>query len=282
MMLIRYMSLNRGIEAVETGLFKLLRPLNANDPYEMMGACVGRLKPEVQAELLNDMKYEWLKAQLPMSGKVALYPIEEVIARVSNNASYIQKMLMSREVQQELNTMLCFAEAAQIDATADQLMWGHYAGGGTGVRIWFDTDHFPKTLPPLLKVQYQETRPQIDLGTLNSYNDVAAWGQFLMEILTVKSSAWSYEHEQRMLIPSRSAESIVIIRDGMEFVQLGQTCIRRIDFGPKGFQEDTKRRIEELASNPALAHVDFRLATFMGEEYAYEYLGLEELRRIGW
>lgn len=275
------MSLEWGVEAVKSGIFKLLRPLNANDPYEMMGACTGRLRPEAKAILLDDMKYAWIKAGLPLSGKVIDYPVSEVCARVENNSYFFQMMLMSRELQQKRNAMLCFSDAAQIDATADQLMWSHYAGGGTGIRIWFESDSFQTRPSPLLKVQYQEKRPAINLEELETYNDVNAWSKFLLKVLITKSSAWSYEHEYRMIIPAELLESLVIKKDDFEFVQLGQMSIIRVDFGPKGFQKDTRPIIEELKRNPATAHIDFRLATFKGEEYVYDYIEIENLEKLG-
>lgn len=276
MRLVRYMSLEWGIKAVKTGLFKLLRPLKTNDPYEMMGACAGQLRPEVKAALLDDMKYAWVKAGMPMSGRAVNYPISEVAARVENNHYFFQRMLMSREMQQEANAMLCFVAADQIDATTDQLMWGHYAKGGTGIRVWFDSDGFSDELPPLIKVKYQAKKPRIDLGTLCAYDDKEVWGKFLFDVLITKSSAWSYEHEYRMLIPPMHAESLVIRKDDLEFVRLGQECISRIDLGPMGLQEDSRPIIEELKQNPATAHIDFRLATFKSEEYAYDYIRLED------
>lgn len=276
MKLVRYMSFKWGIEAVKSGLFKLLRPLGANDPYEMMGACTGKLRPEVKADMLDDMKYAWVKAGLPMSGKVANYPISEVIARVENNHYFFQMMLMSREVQQEANAMLCFVDADQIDAVTDQLMWGHYTKGGTGIRIWFESGRFPDELPPLFKVKYLAKRPCIDLGTLNAYNDINVWGRFLFDILITKSNAWAYEHEYRMMIPPMQAGSFVVNKDDLEFVRIGPECISRIDLGPMGVQEDSGSIIEELKSNPATAHIDFRLATFKSEEYAYDYIRFED------
>ena len=275
------MSLEWGVEAIKSGMFKLLRPLNANDPYEMMGACTGRLRPEAKAALLDDMKYAWIKARMPMSGKVIDYTVSEVCARVENNSYFFQMMLMSRELQQKLNAMLCFSDAQQIDETADQLMWSHYAGGGTGIRIWFESDSFHERLPPVLKVRYQEKRPAINLGELESYNDVNVWGKFLIDVLITKSTAWSYEHEYRMIIPTERVESLVINKGDFEFVQLGQMSISRVDFGPKGFQKDTKPIIEELKRNPATTHIDFRLATFKGEEYAYDYIKIEKLDKLG-
>ena len=83
-MLVRYMGLEYGVKTVESGLFKLLRPLDANDPYEMMGATVGRLSDVAQKELCDDMRYEWAKAPLVM-GTRPVPPIEEVLERVANS-----------------------------------------------------------------------------------------------------------------------------------------------------------------------------------------------------
>lgn len=64
MLLLRYMGLEYGLKSIESGEFKLLRPLEANDPYEMMGAVSGCLSDAAFKELLEDMKYEFIKKSM--------------------------------------------------------------------------------------------------------------------------------------------------------------------------------------------------------------------------
>ena len=135
----------------------------------------------------------------------------------------------------------------------------------------------PQSAPPLIKVRYQAKKPCIDLGALDTYNEKEACGKFLVDVLITKSSAWSYEHEYRMMIPPMHVESPVIRKDDLEFLRLGQECISRIDLGPMEVQEYTRPIIKELKYNPATAHIDFRLATFMSEEYAYDYIRFWDL-----
>ena len=136
MELVRYMSLKWGMEAVKTGWFKVLRPLDTNDPYEMMGACYGQVQNDVRQKMLEDMRRQWEDACRQPDSNLEIPPWEEVARRVANCEECFRRLLMDRETQQSMNRMLCFTNPENLTNDADQLMWGHYAGGGSGIRIW--------------------------------------------------------------------------------------------------------------------------------------------------
>lgn len=130
MMLVRYMGLEYGLKTVESGAFKLLRPLDANDPYEMMGATVGRLSGAAQKELSDDMRYEWAKAPLGMGMRV-VPSIEEVLERVANSGHHFRQIIMDRMIQQSSMQILCFVDAESAKGVSDQLMGGSLCGRRT-------------------------------------------------------------------------------------------------------------------------------------------------------
>ncbi len=125
MFLLRYLSQDYGIKSIISGEFKVARPLDVNDPYEMMGACVGQLRDEVRTEVLNEMRYEWVKRGLDFPPKRRVVSIEEVERGINRIADYFQMVLMERQAQQRMNRILCFVDASKINETSDQLMWGH-------------------------------------------------------------------------------------------------------------------------------------------------------------
>ena len=271
MKLIRYMPLEYGLKSVMSGEFKLLRPLDANDPYEMMGAVKGELKPEVESRLLDDMRYKWVTERMKIGVREKCpNNFQEVEMRVKNYKNIWRKTIMERGVQQE-NQVLSFADAFEIDGTSDQLLWGHYAEGGRGVRIWFDSELFPVELSIIKPIQYSPYRPYFDLGELSDYRDTEVMKDYLLNVLFTKSDAWAYEKEQRLLIPFKIREKFVINHDKLEFVRIPQQAITRIDFGPKGTIYDTEKQIDELKKNPMLNNVDFRVATFDECGYSYRY-----------
>lgn len=278
MMLVRYMGLEYGLKTVESGAFKLLRPLDANDPYEMMGATVGRLSDAAQKELCDDMRYEWARAPLEM-GMRPVPPIEEVLERVANSAHHFRRIIMDRMIQQSGMQILCFVDAESAKGVSDQLMWAHYAGGGRGIRVWIDSDMLPTQYPRIFKVNYRERRPTIDLATLKSYKDMEKWGSFYQQVWLTKSLAWKYENEHRLMVPRGKYDEWLSSDDGLEFIQIPHSAITRIDFGPKGYIEETINVVNKLKANPKTSHIEYRVASFKEDEYEYDYLDYGVLRR---
>ena len=277
-MLIRYMGLEFGLQSVQTGMFKLLRPLDANDPYEMMGATVGQLSDAAQGELCDDMRYEWAKAPLGVGGR-SVPSIEAVLERVANSGYYFKQIIMDRMIQQSGMQILCFADAKSANGVSDQLMWAHYAGGGRGIRVWIDSDKLPSKYPQIFKVNYQERRPTIDLATLQSYKDMSKWGPFYQQVWLSKSLAWKYENEYRLMVPMGKYAPCLHSDGELEFIQIPHSAITRIDFGPKGYIQETIDIVDRLKAGLQTSHIEYRVATFKEDEYEYDYLDYGALRR---
>ena len=264
-MLVRYMGLEYGLKTVVSGLFKLLRPLDANDPYEMMGATVGRLSDEAQKELCDDMRYEWAKAPLGV-GMREVPPIEEVLERVANSGHHFRQIIMDRMIQHSGMQILCFVDAESAKGVSDQLMWAHYAGGGRGIRVWVDSDKLPAQYPRIFRVNYQERRPTIDLATLESYKDMSKWGPFYQQVWLSKSLAWEYENEYRLMVPKGKYGQWLHSDGGMEFIRIPHSAITRIDFGPKGYIQETIDSVNRLKSEQQMSHIEYRVATFKEDD----------------
>lgn len=277
MMLVRYMGLTSGLKTVESGLFKLLRPLDTNDPYEMMGATVGRLSEAAQKELRDDMRYEWAKASLGMGAR-PVPPIEEVLWRVDHSEHYLRQIIMDRMIQQSGMQILCFVDAEFAKGVSDQLMWAHYAGGGRGIRIWIDSDKLPQSYPLIFRVNYLECRPTIDLATLKSYKDMSKWGPFYQQVWLSKSLAWKYENEYRLMVPKGKYDQWLHSDGKLEFIQIPHSAITRIDFGPKGYIQETIDIVDKLKAEPQTSHIEYRVATFKEDEYEYDYVDYDVLK----
>lgn len=277
MKLVRYMNLKYGIKSIKEGFFKVLSPLSANDPYEMMGACKGRLSERVYDEYIDDLKYRW---SMMMADPLLINKpddIKDVLSRARNNHLYFNRIIMDRLIQQRCE-ILCFVDAEKINDITDQLMWGHYGEGGKGIRIWFDTEKFPEGFPYVYSVIYQEKRPTINLSQVTNYANDDIWRKFFREVLLAKSVAWSYEHEQRMLITPEMQKRWVVEKDNVELISIPKESILRIDFGAKGLIPKTISMVNELREYRQLADVDFRVATFSPYDYEYLYPEYDDLQ----
>ncbi len=277
MNLIRYMSFKRGVESLQNRLFKVLRPLDANDPYEMMGACRGNLKEEVMAQMLSDMRRKWESGK-SQGSQYPQYPKwEDVERRVRDHKAYFRKVIMERQTQQCMGRIISFVDASKVNDITDQLMWAHYGEGGNGMRIWFDGARLVTGYSQIFPVKYSIQRPCIDLGSLKTHEINEDWTTFLFDVVLTKSMAWKYECEMRMVISSRAGKGIITEKDGREYILIPSKAIVRVDFGPKGKIADTVNVVKELRKSRDLVHVDFRVATFDEFGYQYQYPKYDDL-----
>lgn len=263
-----------GMESLKSGMFKVLRPLDANDPYEMMGACRGSLRQEVEEQMLVNMHKKWVQSRL-MNPSTPDW--EDVERRIRDHASYFRTAIMERQPQQSLNRTISFVDACKVDAVTDQLMWAHYGEKGAGFRIWLDSLKLITQYSHIFTVKYDNRRPCINLETLDNYEIDDAWEPFLEKVMFTKSKAREYEHEIRMLISSRAPSDYITEKDGMEFISIQPDAIVRVDFGSKGRVEDTIKCVKELRALGGFSDVDFRVATFDEFEYKYLYLKCDDL-----
>ena len=180
MTLIRYRNFKWGMDSLKSGLFKVLRPLDANDPYEMMGACSGKLRQDVEERMLADMHRKWKQSRIvnPLTPDW-----DDVACRVRNHASYFMTVIMERRTQQSLNRIMSLVDAHEVDAVTDQLMWAHYGEKGAGVRIWLDSLKLVTQYSQFFTVKYDNMRPCIDLGSLDTYEINEAWNPFLEKVV---------------------------------------------------------------------------------------------------
>src|SRR3990172_255783 len=87
--------------------------------------------------------------------------------------------------------LLCFSRTWE-----KHLMWSHYADGHQGMALVFDW----KPGPDLLRVKYDKTKAVVDLDLLKSGANDQAPAHGFAKSFSIKSPAWRYEQETRVLI----------------------------------------------------------------------------------
>ena len=261
------MDLKYGVQSARTGRFKLAKVQDLNDSYEMRGACVGRLKPKVQLELIDEITKQYYAAPNKNEKGLLKRDFNLVLDDIKNSSEQTMKIvLMRRETYEERQRVLCFTDASIIDNNADLLLWGHYADNGRGVRVLVN---IPNNYI-VEKVKYSEQRPVLDLAQFDSWMDVDVMAPFFMESVFTKGLGWAYEHEVR-LVTSSEADG-VICANGLEFVDFGVSSVHCIDFGPMARKKDVEPVIAEFQNSEVLKHIRFRIATFHEFRYQYDYV----------
>lgn len=281
MKLIKYTKTDYGIGSLSSGEFKITRPLDVNDPFEMLGACIGRLSDKARKEFVDDIAYKWTKETLSPSRITPLRPIDVVRADAWANADEaIREQVLSRSVFQQSDRILSVVDADRMDDRSDQLMWAHYADSGNGMRIWIDDSKMPKEYPAFSRVRYSDERPCLDLRKVESWDARAVFGELVGQCLLTKSEAWRYECEWRMIVTDRVRPELLAKHVGekgeeLEFVKIPLSAVVRVDFGPKAYQNETKILIRKLKADPALQHVEMRIAVFHPTRYQYVYAEMD-------
>lgn len=271
-MLLRYMSLKYGLEALRTGEFKVTRPCDANDPYEMMGGLHGRLSDRVRGEFCNSVAMGWAREAVNPTNRRIILPLRKVLNDAWNNfEKTLAIKILSRETFDKNESFLCFADADQVTDETDQLMWAHYGECGRGVRIWFDEERLKEVYPLIRPIVYQEQRPTLELDRLTSWGDADELKEFIGECYFTKSQAWAYEHEKRLLIFRSMGEQLKTRRGDIELIRIPIDAITRVDFGPMGMTDEMFAAITEFQAIERMKHIEFRVATFTQNTYSYSY-----------
>lgn len=279
-MLIKYTKTDHGLDSLESGEFKITRPLDENDPFEMLGSCIGRLPDKARKEFVDEIVYKWTKEALSPSRITPLRPVDVVRADAWTNADEeIKRQILGRSVFQQSDRILSVVDADRIDDRSDQLMWAHYADSGNGMRIWIDDSKMPEEYPDFHQVRYSNERPCLDLGKVESWDARAVFGELVDQCMLTKGEAWGYECEWRMIVTDRVRPELLakhVSKEGkeLEFVKIPLSAVVRVDFGPKAYQDETKRMIEKLKDRPVLQHVEMRIAVFHPTHYKYDYKGM--------
>lgn len=103
------------------------------------------------------------------------------------------------------------------------LMWSHYADSHRGVCFQFHVPRSPGSLGMSLPVDYSEEFIRID------WLDRASHERSLGPAFTRKASAWSYELERRIVLPSRADTLLPFHSSALRGVVLGCAATRRTE-----------------------------------------------------
>jgi hypothetical protein len=107
-------------------------------------------------------------------------------------------------------------------------------------------------------------------GFSNGFSDEAV-GQVLIDSAKVKSLAWQYENEYRLMTSPKFCEEKTMPDSTMEhFLDFKREWIKSIDFGVRCPPQEIQRIVELLKANYP-KDVVCRKADFHESEYALEY-----------
>ncbi|HEY4788136.1 MAG TPA: DUF2971 domain-containing protein [Bacteroidales bacterium] len=199
--LYQYFSIESGMEFLRTNKLRLSSLTEFNDPFEFLPKTnysselqnkninkTLELIPNIENLIKETKKYKGNRGlfEILIDGVIGLdYSTNELEKEISIIKHYVKCI--------ETFQISCFSEIRD-----NILMWGHYSRKHTGIVIAFDTamDYWRNDL---IKVNYNDERIEAPNYAFNSNNNLVAKDKWQIDLLSTKSSCWSYELEWRYI-----------------------------------------------------------------------------------
>lgn len=166
----------------------------------------------------------------------------------------------------EFFRVCCFSKT---DVTSDSeiLLWSHYARSHRGVRIEFEIDEHRI---PLAEVTYSPQRCAVEFSKAYDGNHT---NEVLRQTMHIKSTAWDYEKEVRLILQKDSVPPVTGPDGDLHFLSFDPSWVKSVDFGIN-CNETT---IESISAILKLdyPHAPMRKAFHHPEDYSILYRTLE-------
>ena len=281
MILHRYMA-SHGLETLQTLELKAAKLSSFNDPFEYTFTITGKLNAPVARKYLEKRIHDpdfWLRAQAEWPNidlrtdpvKILKKNLPILVANlVSKRDALSQITFRSREAMLDKSTrVVCFSGAETKDKN-QVLLWAHYADKHNGIRIEFDFPSLRTHNFYMSKVTYQDSPATIDIGKrfLDEF-----FGEFLVECAKVKSTAWEYENEYRLLTHPDRCLSREIKGKQEFFVRFDLAWVKSVFFGVR-FKESDISSYLELNKQQYGGKINFYRAKMPDGNYNLEYVSI--------
>lgn len=278
MLLHRYFA-SHAFETLKEAKFKTTRITSFNDPFEFRFVPKGQLTAPLARKYvksrLNDFEFlQILRQNFPgyataKNPKKFLEKIQPLIIAnfVKNSENIIQLPFeMRSELADQCNRIVCFSNST-INHLDEILLWSHYAKMHEGLRIGFELPMKTGSFF-ICKVQYSDRPPVIDVSQTLADQSL---GKSIVECAKMKSLAWEYEDEYRLITHPDVCEHRTMPDSKEEcFLAFDRRWVKTVDFGVR-CPTPEKERILGLLKAVYPNQVKCTEAVFHRSEYALEY-----------
>jgi Protein of unknown function (DUF2971) len=281
MIIFRYLA-SHSLETLKDARLKVVRISSFNDPFECMYRASGvmtrakareyfRAKLERREFLADLMHSQPQLASFKSARRFLKANLDRYADELVRNYDSIKEASPEEReaVMDHAFRVVCFSSsgARPLD---EILLWSHYTDKHKGVRIGFE---FPAELTKAFRISpitYQDERVAVDL---TDDSQEASVKQALLLSTKVKSTAWAYEKEYRLMtvlsfcVVERGADNIPI-----EYLPIERGWVRRIDFGAR-CNRQARRSILDIAKKD-YPHAECFQADYHKTDYALTYTKL--------
>lgn len=188
-------------------------PIDFNDPFDSLPYLQVPAKKENLVDVAPFLVARMVKALKEIPEEVVREQIQTALTQV-NPVELSQTM--NECIAQTAGEMGLFCLSETIDSV---LMWSHYSSNHTGIALRFRIDRDPRnTIGPMMKVRYQDDRPNLDLFCSTDLQyDIA-------DALCMKASFWKYEQEWRSIRTNAMRTIVEFNPEVIDAIAFGARC----------------------------------------------------------
>jgi hypothetical protein len=278
MLLFRYFG-SHALETLRASLFKTATVSSLNDPFELLYRLKGTMttakaKRHLKQRLKTQDFFAAAQAQ-----NAAIKTKRDLKKFMANNRGKIVNNLVSNYPKLKAETLLegemfadrtlrvvCFSES-NVDRLDEILIWSHYANKHSGMRIGFEFPDGLKFPFKIIPVEYRQERVGLDLTDGLEIDHVKT---ALMETIKVKSLAWKYEREYRMVTsPQLCVKRPVQNGADADFIGFKKEWVKYVDVGLRASQQEIQTMKQLLGKE--YPEVQLRRAVLHATDYALDY-----------
>jgi hypothetical protein len=189
-----------------------------------------------------------------------------IVKNLTTTYSQLKAENLVESMSDQSLRVVCFSEST-VNRLDEILIWSHYADKHKGARIGFE---FPDgiTFPfKVVQVDYRKERIVLNLTEgLGSDHVMTA----LIEMLKVKSLAWKYEREYRLITSPRLCVCKQLqTGEPADFFPFKREWVKCVDFGVRTSLKEIQTMEEFLQKE--YPNVQLRKAVFHPSDYALDY-----------
>jgi hypothetical protein len=279
MLLHRYFG-SHAFETLKEAKLKTSKISSFNDPFEFLFRATGNMTAKKAREYLLSRRHKPDFLQIAsqfipglLTDKKADKILDKKIPQltaimVANFEKYKNMSLENRVITTDkYMRVVCFSDA-KVKPLDEILIWSHYAKMHKGVRIGFEIPDGITLEFKIFKIKYQEMRHEVDFS--NGFSSEVV-GQVLIDSAKVKSLAWQYENEYRLLTTPSRCEEIKMPDSTVEyFVNFKREWVKSVDFGVRCPQKEIERILGLIKTDYPKCIV-CRKADYHESEYALKY-----------
>lgn len=235
------MKWGHGIDALKYHKLKASDPATFNDPFDCAGTCHGGFG--------------------------------EISRREFGSLKVLQRILFEKQALSDKLRVLSFVNAAVTDLKTEMLLWSHYAENGKGIRVMFEfgcESEFSTTPTKAQEVHYRDEIPSLDLDCYE-HDKKDEFYRFLEKCVWTKGTAWSYEHEVRLVAMKKNLQQLPNSPESF-CIEFNPKCVKEIVFGPHAPFLEQKHVVKSAVGDEYGDSVRLGWARCDEKKFRYDYL----------